>query len=459
MPVLNDTADALSTPAQDPSQAASPTPQAAPAPAAQPAQPAQPAVPAHVVNDSVLGKAVRALSSAIHGRQTQYTVNPQTGETEETTAPAKPGTVFRNLLLGALVGGAVGSEGHGGFVQGFSRGGAAGAAQAQAQDAQRRQQAQQQFENQLKARHEQSEQSDAEQRRQYYSALIAHQNILTVGLQQQAYRQDQETLEKHNLAAREYEKTLTDAGGVRAKLTVDGRPKDVVNATDFMAAYVKDPQAIGQAPDGFQRHFVLTNDLSEISYNGEHWVRDDGSPANMDNHAQIEAIDMPVNNMRTHHLSQGSRLNKLAGEKLFDDDKMYDTSPEADAGLYSMRLKNEGEAARAAHQRELANKSKTGTPGEFAAVETRKQKALAAAEKAYQKGDLDEAGLNRAKADAQSAYEQEIVGLGGSITQHQPRPQAQPNTFSPTKWKAANPNGDVNAAIAEAKKQKLQIIQ
>jgi hypothetical protein len=421
MPVLNDTADALSTPAQDPSQAASPTPQAAPAPAAQPAQPAQPAVPAHVLNDSVLGKAVRALSSAIHGRQTQYTVNPQTGETEETTAPAKPGTVFRNLLLGALVGGAVGSEGHGGFVQGFARGGAAGAAQAQAQDAQRRQQGQQQFENQLKARHEQSEQSDAEQRRQYYSALIAHQNILTVGLQQQAYRQDQETLEKHNLAAREYEKTLTDAGGVRAKLTVDGRPKDVVNATDFMAAYVKDPRAIGQAPDGFQRHFILTNDLSEISYNGEHWIREDGSPANMDNHAQIEAIDMPVNNMRTHHLSQGSRLNKLAGEKLFDDDKMYDTSPEADAGLYSMRLKNEGEAARAAHQRELANRTQENAK-KFGQIEAKKNESLAKAEHKYfttlQNPEKDKdnalATLNFEKQQAQDQYESEIRGAGGT---------------------------------------------
>jgi hypothetical protein len=418
MPIPDDAANSLvGVPSQDQSQ---PAPQQAAAPPAQAAAPAAPAVPAHVLQDNVIGKGVKALARLVHGQETNYQVNPQTGETVETTAPAKPGAVFRNILLGALVGGAVGSEGHGGFLGGVARGGAASAAQSQQQDSQRRQQAQQQFDNQIKAKQEQRETSDADQKRLLYSAQIAHQNVLTVGLQSEAHRLDQETLEKHNAAAREYEKTLTDAGGVRAKLTVDGKPKDVVNASDFMAAYVKD-QSIGKGPDGFQRHFILTNDLSEIKFNGEHWVRDDGSPADMDNHAQIIAVDMPVNNMRTHHMSQGSRLNKLAGEKLFDDDKMYDTTPEADAGLYSMRLKNEGEAARAAHQREFANRTQENSK-KFGQIEAKMREGLAKAEHKYftaiQKpnSDKDEAlaTLNFEKQQAQDQYEGAIKTAGGT---------------------------------------------
>lgn len=449
--VLSDTGAVLAGQPTPPSA----SPQEAQPVAPQPAQPVAPqaAVPEHVIADSLLGKGVKALARLVHGDQTQYVVDPQTGQTQEVTTKAAPGAVFKNMVLSALIGGAVG--GHG-FAQGFARGGAAAAGQAQQQDQLRREQAQQQFNNQIAARREAREDSNAEQDRLYHQAMIAHQNLLMVGTQQQMWRENQDHIEKHNQAARAFQQSLIDAGGERVPIPIDGKPRDTVNAGELMNAYTKDP-SIARAPQGFQRHFLNLADVSELHWSGSHWVNDDGSAANMENNTEIVAIDTPSNTFKSYRNVSGAEINKIRGANIADPDKTYRIAPDALSGLYSLNMKEQAESARAAHQRELANKR--GTPEQFAEVEARKQKSLQAAEKQYAK-DSDVDALNRAKAEAQSAYEQEIVSLGGSVNR-QPGGQAQvqPKTFSPTKWKTANPNGDVNAAIAEAKHQGLQIIQ
>jgi hypothetical protein len=106
--ISSNTAALLAAPSPDASATATnlsgPQPQASAIPnsipqtpvAAQPAlqAPAQPAIPDHVVRDSVLGKGVRVLAGLVHGRETSYSVNPQTGETQETSVQAKPGAMM-----------------------------------------------------------------------------------------------------------------------------------------------------------------------------------------------------------------------------------------------------------------------------------------------------------------------------------------------------------------------------
>src|SRR5580692_2446165 len=113
-----------------------------------------------VTRHALFGAAVKSMVHSLEGTRTSYQVNPQTGATEETTVPNKPGQLFRNLLAGALIGGAAGGEGTGatGFLGGLARGGTASMQNRQQQDAQQREAAQQQFQNQMKAQQNQREQ-------------------------------------------------------------------------------------------------------------------------------------------------------------------------------------------------------------------------------------------------------------------------------------------------------------
>jgi hypothetical protein len=110
----------------------------------------------------------------------------------ETGAPIKqpPGQLFRSLVAGALLGGAIGSEGKagggttGGFIGGLARGGA-GVEQQQYE------RQQQQFKNQLAAQQNQREQQQANRENQAFQteqthrqAMIAAENMQTIRTQQ-----------------------------------------------------------------------------------------------------------------------------------------------------------------------------------------------------------------------------------------------------------------------------------
>jgi len=89
---------------------------------------APPQVAAVDAHHSAIGKAARFLFGA-------PTIDSETGE----AIPQRPGQLFRSLLAGALLGGAIGSENpRGGFLGGLARGGAG----VEQQNYQRAQQAQ-----------------------------------------------------------------------------------------------------------------------------------------------------------------------------------------------------------------------------------------------------------------------------------------------------------------------------
>ncbi len=186
----------------------------------------------------------------------------------------------------------------------------------------------------------------------------------------------------------------------------------------------------------------------------------------------VRVIDVPENLYRTRVHPTGKELNAIAGYQLIpkdQEDHTFNATLDAISGLYAQNLKNANQQAQAkqrdaaaAKAKSQANKTSTpkrGTPAQFAAVEAKKAAALAKAEKQFE-NDGDTAALENAKAQAQKSYEDQVVALGGLVAPAgQAAPKSNARTFSPTKWKAANPNGDVNAAIAEAKRQGLQVIQ
>jgi hypothetical protein len=109
----------------------------------------------NIAHDTLIGRAFKALT----GNDTQYTIDPNTGQTVATQTPQRPGQLWRNIVAAAIVGGAAGANGNPqqGFAGGFVRGGAAEGQEQQKQDAVKRQQAQTQFQNQNAANAEQRE--------------------------------------------------------------------------------------------------------------------------------------------------------------------------------------------------------------------------------------------------------------------------------------------------------------
>jgi len=444
-----------------------------------PQQAAQEAVAADVGHHALFGKAVKAMVHSLNGTQTSYQPNPQTGRIEETTVPAKPGQFFRNLLSGMLIGAASGAQrptdkegnplpGSGGFAGGFGRGVAAQTGFRQQQDQQQYARAQQDLKNQ-----EEREKLDSEE--QMHSAMVAHQNVATADLLHNMHAADDKAHRDHNAAARAYEASLTAAGGFPAKMSIGGKLADTIDGGSFQAAYTKDP-SIAKAPEGYERHFISTTDLSELHFDGAHWVDDSGEAVNIGKNITIKAYDLPTSTFKTPRQVKGKDINAARRQKIVDDNSSYSVTPEGMSGLYTLGTKEAAETARANHQRSLDDQ-RNKNARTFTQIESKKASALAKAEHTYwsnlNAGKDSEnalAELNAAKQESQNAYESEIRAAGGTPqhfeygnvsapqTKPQPRTNRQaPKVFSPTKWQAANPNGDVNAAIDEAKRQGMTV--
>lgn len=123
-----------------------------------------------------IGKAFKSLI----GDQTNYQIDPNTGQMVATPAKRSPGQLMRGILAGALLGSAKGAEGNdGSFVKGFARGGAAGVEDQRNQDLLRQKQAQQQFENQIKARRAGTEEDLMRAQIAMHNASTLRENQLT----------------------------------------------------------------------------------------------------------------------------------------------------------------------------------------------------------------------------------------------------------------------------------------
>jgi hypothetical protein len=408
--------------AQPQPQAQSPTPQnQAQAPAVPSSvQQAQQAQVADVTHHALFGKAVKSMVHAINGTQSSYQTDPRTGEISETTVSAKPGALFRALLAGALIGGAAGSEGRGqgGFLGGVARGGTANIQDQRQQDQARFQRAQEQQKSQM----EREKLTDEEMQ---HKAMTAHENMQTAALLHSMHLSDEKTVEEHNAAARAYEKTLIDAGAVPAQLSINGKTVDTTDGNSFVAAFTKDP-SIAHAPDGFERHFVSTSNLgvSELHYDGEHWVDDSGNPVNVGNNISIRAYDLSATSFKKPISRTGAEINAARRQKIVDPKGTYMVSPEGMSAIYTLGAKDANEDARTAASNARATKAAKNNKT-FIAIESKKAAALAKAENTYwtarnKSADPQtpnpalEAQLNESKQQAQNSYEEDIKAAGGN---------------------------------------------
>jgi hypothetical protein len=401
-----------------------------------PAVPAgvHPAV-AEVTKHAIFGRALRSLVHSIEGTRTVYQPNPQTGTIEETTVQNKPGQLFRNILMGSLIGGAAASErssggaGGGGFLGGFARGGSASFQNQRQQDQARFARAQEQ----LKSGMDREKLSDEEQT---HAALRAHEFIESAAALHNMHTSDEKSVEDHNAASRAYSLSLKEAGATPFQFTVNGRMSDSIDGTSFQQAFTKDPTSITKAPEGMQRHFVSNvGGLSELHYDGQQWRDDSGELVNLGPKISISAWDLPSANFKTPIARTGKEVNAARRQKIVDPNKTYMVSPEGMSSLYSLGLKDANEEKRDSNKKT------------FTTIASKKASALAKAEHEYnvavnknpdQQDELQQQ-LRDAKQQAQDSFEEEVESAGGSTKHFEypsvsvPKPaQPQAQTQQPT---------------------------
>jgi hypothetical protein len=395
-----------------------------------PAAPAQPPATADMVHHSVLGRAIKSLVGAIHGTETQYQPN-STGGVSEVKTPAKPGAIFRQLLAGALIGGAVGSEpvgskddehrrSVGGFLGGFSRG-AAGVAQ---NSQQRDQAAFDRARERAKLTQEASREQDEHVLRQ---ANIAHLNANTVALQHHMHALDEESLEKKNAASRSLIKSMTDAGATPAQISIDGKSLDTIPATDLAAEFSKNPGLLN-GPAGTHRVFIDTTDAGELHWDGKTWRDDSGNVPNMAQHSSVRAFDVPTNTMKTPRSVPGATINQLRGAAIVDPEKNYMLSPEGLSSLYSLNLSDMTKRSQANQRNAAAKKSNAAAgkgSGDNKATEQaiRSQISIASKQLTAAQKSLDD--------DATKAAQDKLNDLYSQLNQLKPKQGGQIKTTAP----------------------------
>jgi hypothetical protein len=356
-------------------------------------------------------------------------LDPDTGQ------PVKqsPGSIFRSLLAGALLGASAGlKEGHG-ALGGLAAGGVAG---MQMRD-QQAQQAQAQADRRKNMSMEEQKAADEHQ---LHQANVAHLTVQTTAFHHLQDLHDQEALDAKNKAARAYMKTLEDAGARPAQIPVYGKipANGLYNASDVVDAINRDPSILFGAP-GTVRHFVDEHSDGDMDYvQGKGWVNANGDPVNVTKNTTIKAFDVPENLYKTPLHHSGKELNAIAGYQLIpktQEDHEFIVPLDAVTNLYSQNLKNLNAKAQADQREGAANKSntaakKSGSPkpatqAQFDGAVVRKSKAIATAQAVYDKSignDSDLAKLKKAQAAAQATYEEEIRTLKG--TQAKPAGQA-----------------------------------
>jgi hypothetical protein len=379
-----------------------------------------------VAKHAIFGAAVKNLVHSLQGTRTAYQANPQTGQIEETTVAATPGQFFKNLLSGMLIGAVAGSErpaGVGGnnFVGGLGRGVAANIQNAQQQDQLKYSRAEQELKNQTERERLTSEET-------MHAAMTAHENLQTAALLHELHAADEKTVQEHNAASRAYQKSLIDSGAVPAKLTIGGEQVDSTDGNSFVAAYSKDP-SLTHAPQGYQRHFISTTDLSELHYDGNHWVDDSGNPVNIGKNISIRAYDLPDSTLKTPRQYTGKEINAARRQKVVDDDKTYTMTPDAFSALYTLGTKDAAEDARTSNQRSLAEQRDRQNK-QVAEITAKRNEATAKANRTYyatiNNNPANEENATKERDEAlkaaEDSYQSELSALRGS-----PKPTPQPN--------------------------------
>jgi hypothetical protein len=366
---------------------------------------------ANVGKHALLGR----LASYLLGNESQYAVNPQTGQIDTTQAKRKPGDLFRSIVTGAIVGMAAGSQAHD-FAGGVGMGGAAGIQQQRAMDQQRYARSQDQLAQQRAQWQQKQEQI-------VNAANLAHSQLETYKLARDLDIHSPDVISKANGAYSAKAEAAEQAGGHDAQIIINGQPWNdrPGNAVGFYTAYSQNPDAF-KSPDGYNRIETLSVDTSGLTFD-EHrdpatgqittrWLDKDGQPVDMDKRTTIRFLDVPVSSLNEIQPITGAKLialNPNLKNSNIDPDTIYQLPLSTVLSLSQVGIRELNDSIKANAAATRANAAKTSANARAAgkgrgaktnADQVRvlnQQRLIAANEMASAAKTFDDAGYAAAK--------------------------------------------------------------
>jgi len=327
---------AIAAPDMSQAPVAAPTsPMAAPQ-----AQPPQGATPDQ--NHSLIGRVVRHFASALEGKQINYQPDPTTGEVQEVVTPRRPGGVFRDIVLGALAGGAAGATAPNrqSALGGAALGGATVAQQQQAQQQRQQQLAlekAQRLKNLADAKAQQKKADDIQ------AQTTALGNISVLTHDHMANLHDPKQVDSYNNSSQIVLSALKDKAGARPAqiLGPDGTDLNAKpdNGGDLLAMFQKNPESVMKAPDGWHRSVITTVDTKGLTQKNGQWVDEAGKPVDLADRTTFHLLDIPASKWgQSLTLTKGS-INDVAGAKIMPGNET-DTGTTTVGQMMALRLKS-----------------------------------------------------------------------------------------------------------------------
>src|SRR2546426_1963938 len=262
-----------------------------------------------------LGHIAEALHNTVHGIDQVEVLNPETGEKETKYRQRTPGSFFRSLVAGALIGGAVGAEKpEQGFMGGFARGGAAAIGDQRKMDEVRRAHEGEDFEHRQKVIKQ--------------TADIAHAHIQDVVAVGQMDLMHKDHIDRLNQVSEQTKNAVMAAGGNIPTLQFGG--KDVNgqqgNGAALRDAHV-DTKLLDKSPEGFHRVHTMKVDTSGLErqvVNGQlQWVDKEGKYVDLADRTTHTFIDVPINAWTEPQPFKGEDLNKMHNTDVYKEGQTY----------------------------------------------------------------------------------------------------------------------------------------
>jgi hypothetical protein len=309
---------------------------------------------------SAIGQAITHFAHALEGKQVNYVTDPTTGDVTSVVQPRRPGGFFRDLLLGAIAGGAAASEkvpeGSGGLV-GLTRGAQAGL-QVGPQEQVRRYSAAMQKGKEV-------QQASA---RQLEQAAIADDTVSSLNLGHFVGVHSAQELNQYNSSVNTVKDQALNNGGQLAHLDGTVKNGEKGNGPAMMALVTAHPD-IMVGPDGMHRAVFITHDLPDgTSHDGEKWTDADGQHPDWNANATVTLVDIPSAIWGKSLSLPNKTWNSAAGREIAkgDPDK---TSQGTFGSLFSLGLRSKKDILAARTERERGPKDEDEATSWVAAAE------------------------------------------------------------------------------------------
>ncbi len=286
-----------------------PAPDASQLPAnSRPASSQAPQVDPVMAHHSVIGAAVHKIKDTLEGRETVGYERGEDGSLQPVTQPRKPGGIFRDVLLGALLGGSAGAQAPrgSGALGGFATGAAAGLNVKKNRDANLKQD----FLNK-----EQDQQKTAEHN--LAAATFAQDTVSTLEMGHHINSHTPDEISRHEKSASTVQDQLLNNGATMAHIPGPNGEElngEKGNGPAFMKMFNADPTNFMDAGSGYHRAPFVSYDVSGLKYvPGKGYTNPDGTLADMNQHSTVSLIDVPTAMWNKTLNLEGGVLNDVAG--------------------------------------------------------------------------------------------------------------------------------------------------